>query len=458
MAYDKVVDSAALDTQLTSIADAIRAKTGGTASLTLDEMPNEIESIQTGGGSSAPVSANDVTFYDYDGTIVASYTLAQAQALTALPDAPTHDGLVFQGWNWSLADINALTRPMNIGAMYITDDGKTRLYIHIADKARSTVPLYISQTVANGVTIDWGDGSATETLAGTGNVNTSHAYGVAGDFTISLTVANGCTLGFGRGSSSYCVMGSSGNNGKVYCNMLQNVEIGSNVEEIGLYAFGYCNNLSSITIPDSVTRIGSYALNACISLSAFSIPIGVTTIETQALYGNYLLSALSIPNSVTSIGSYAIASIYASRITIPDSVTSIESRALQMCSKVLSITIPYGVTSLESDVFSSCQALSNITIPDSVTKIGGYALYNCHSLSNITIPDSVTSIDGGAFQNCYGAAEYHLKPTTPPTLSATNAFNNIPSDCIIYVPQGCLDAYQNATNWTTYASKMQEEP
>lgn len=34
MAYDKVVDSGALDTQLTSIADAIRAKTGSTDALT----------------------------------------------------------------------------------------------------------------------------------------------------------------------------------------------------------------------------------------------------------------------------------------------------------------------------------------------------------------------------------------------------------------------------------------
>ena len=202
------------ESTLSAIGDSIRAKTGKTDMISPLKMPTEIASIQAG-GSSAPVSANAVTFYDYDGTIVASYTLEEAQALTALPDAPTHDGLTFQGWNWSLADINALTRSMNIGAMYITDDGKTRLHIHIADKARSTVPLYISQTVANGITIDWGDGSATETLAGTGNVNTSHVYGVAGDFTISLTIADGCALGFGHNSNNYCIMGIAGDNGKV---------------------------------------------------------------------------------------------------------------------------------------------------------------------------------------------------------------------------------------------------
>lgn len=51
MAYDKIVDSTALDTALTDIADAIRTKTGKTELLTLAQMPSEIEGI-SGGGSS----------------------------------------------------------------------------------------------------------------------------------------------------------------------------------------------------------------------------------------------------------------------------------------------------------------------------------------------------------------------------------------------------------------------
>lgn len=328
------------------IAAAIREKAGGTALYKPAEMAAAIRAIQTGsgGGATSSVDLKDVNFYDYDGTLVASYTLAEAQALTALPDGPTHDGLVFQGWNWSLEKINALTRPLNVGAMYITDDGKTRLHIRVWDTARSHVPLYFSQTVANGVTIDWGDGSATETLAGTGNVYTTHQYTAAGDYTITLDPEDGCTLGFGHGLSAYSVMGSTGTKGRIYCNMLKDFQIGSNVTSIGAYVFANCHSLASITIPDSVTSIGV--------------------------------------------------------------------RAFQYC----------------------------------------------WSLASITIPDNVTSIGGSSFKYCYGAAEYHLKPTTPPTLSKTTAFDSIPSDCVIYVPQGCLEAYQTATNWTTYASYMQEEP
>ena len=424
------------ESTLSAIGDSIRAKTGKTDMIQPLNMPTEIASIQAG-GSSAPVSSNEITFYDYDGTVVASYSLAEAQALTALPDGPTHAGLTFQGWNWSLADINALTRPMNVGAMYITDDGKTRLYIHIADKARSTVPLYISQTVANGVTIDWGDGSATETLAGTGNVNTSHAYGAAGDFTISLAVADGCTLELGHGSSSYCVMGNTGNNGKVYCNMLMEANIGKSVSGFMPYIFANCQSLSKISIPDSCNVRASYCFCDCYSLKSITVPKTKTTILNQSEFsGCRSLSTVCIPYGLTEIGESCFSSCYClPKILIPETVKTIGTYA-----------------------FSQCSSLKCIDIPDTLSTIPESFLYECRCIASVTIPNGVTSIGSYTFYNCYGVAEYHLKPTTPPILSNTNAFEGIPSDCTIYVPKGCLDAYQNATNWSMYASKMQEEP
>lgn len=52
MAFDKVVDSQALDEDLGAVADAIRSKTGSTEAMTLDQMPEAIAGIQTGGGRS----------------------------------------------------------------------------------------------------------------------------------------------------------------------------------------------------------------------------------------------------------------------------------------------------------------------------------------------------------------------------------------------------------------------
>ena len=411
------------------------------------------------GGDSSSANQNNVNFYDYDGTLVTSYSLSEAQSFTALPDGPTHSGLTFQGWNYTLEKVKAFTHPMDVGAMYTTDDGKTRLHIRIAAEGRMNVPLYISQTVTNGVMIDWGDGSATETLAGTGNVNTKHAYANIGDYVITLDLVDGCTLGFGDGTDSYCVLGSMNNNGRVYCNMLQDVQVGTGITSIGSYAFQNCFSLASITIPNSVTSIGDYAFQNCHSLASIAIPNGVTSIGTSAFSSCYSLASIIIPDSVTSIGDYMFQYCYSlASIAIPNGVTSIGTNAFSSCYSLASIPILDGVTVINSYAFSDCSSLTSITIPDGVTSIGNYAFSSCYSLASIIIPDSVTSIKARAFSSCCGMAEYHLKPTTPPELSNTNAFQNIPSDCIIYVPAGCLNAYQNATNWATYANKMQEEP
>ena len=402
-----------------AIAAAITDKGVTTAAdATFQQMANNILDIQTGGGTSA--SPSDVNFYDYDGTLLYSYTISEANLLTELPQPPTHDGLTFQGWNYPLEAVRSAMRRMDVGATYITSDGKTRLYISVPANSepglpppRNHVPLYFQQTVANGVTIDWGDSSPAETLSGTGVVNTTHTYETAGDFVISLSPVDGCELQLGSGSSSNCVMGETGNNGRVYCNMLKRVEVGSSVTSIGSYAFSYCYSLSSVVIPDGVTSIGFDTFHNCNSLSS---------------------------------------------VVIPDSVTSIVSTTFSYCYSLSSVVIPDGVTSIGFDTFHNCNSLSSVVIPDSVTRIGNATFSYCNSLSSVVIPDGVTRIGNATFSYCYGIKEYHCKPLTPPTLSNTNVFSGIPSDCIIYVPVGSLEAYQTATNWSTYASYMQEEP
>ena len=209
--------------------------------------------------------------------------------------------------------------------MPVIGDGKTYLYITIAAEGRMDVPLYFSQSVANGVTIDWGDGSAPQTLSGTGKVNTTHRYAAIGDYVISLDPADGGTFGLGGRSSSYCVMGSTGNNGRVYCNMLQAVEIGNGVTSIYDYAFYNCYSLSNIVIPEGVTSIGSYAFSNCYSLSSVVIPDSVTSIGSQAFQYCSSLSSVVIPDSVTSIGSQAFQYCYGMAFYDFSSHTSVPS-------------------------------------------------------------------------------------------------------------------------------------
>lgn len=227
---------------LSAIGDAIRAKTGKSEMISPESMPDEISAISSGGE----------------------------------PDSP--------------------------------DDGKTRLYITVPANAmeglpppRNQVPLYIQQTVANGVTIDWGDGTAPETLPGVGNVNTTHTYEQAGDYIISLDPAEGCELGFGNGNVSYCVMGSNSNNGRVYCNMLKKAVIGSRVASVGNNAFRYCQALLSVVFTNGITSIEDNVFYYCYALSHVVIPSSVTNFGSYTFSYCYSLASIVIPNSVTAI-------------------------------------------------------------------------------------------------------------------------------------------------------------
>ena len=272
--------------------------------------------MDAGGGE--PVRAKDVNFIDYDGTVLHSYTVAEAAALTALPALPTHDGLVCQGWNWSLDDIKAMGRAVEVGAMYITDDGKTRIYIHLEDGRTS--PML--GCCPNGtVTVDWGDGTRPDTLTGTSTSTvkwtSTHEYSAAGDYVIKLTVSGSVVFAGSSSSNQYSnlLRYSSGadTRNQVYQSAIQKVEIGDSVTSIDRSAFYNCYSLSSITIPGSVTSISGSAFGGCYSLSSITIPGSVTSIGSSAFGSCYSLSSITIPGSVTSISGSAFSNCYGVR-------------------------------------------------------------------------------------------------------------------------------------------------
>lgn len=263
MALDKAIDSAKLDANLTVIADAIRAKGGTSDALVFPAgFVSAVQAIQAGGGGTIPAaSSKDVNFYDYDGTLIYSYTLEEAQALTALPDGPTHDGLVFDGWNHSLESVKSLTREMNIGAMYSTDDGTTRIYIHLED-GRTSPMLGIRP---NGtVTVDWGDGTEPDILTGT-SLSTdqwtpTHNYVSSGDYVIKLTVDGEAQLYGSSSSNQYAYIlrygSDSDSRNRVYENSILKVEIGAGIR-IGTCAFSNCRSLSRNTSSLSIFCLSS---------------------------------------------------------------------------------------------------------------------------------------------------------------------------------------------------------
>ena len=426
--------------------------------------------VSVSGGGGGSVSPKQINFIDYDGTILHSYTKAQIQAMTSesdLPSNPSHTGLTAQGWNWTLAQIKTqLTAAPDgdvwVGQMYVTASGDTEIDIELQE-GRLSPSLGICP---NGtVEIDWGDGSAKSTVTGTSTStikNTAHTY-TAGSYTIKLHVVSGSFAipGFSSNGSRLLWTGanSTTNSNKAYQSAIKAVRLGSGITSIGQYAFQYCYSLTSITMPSTVTSIENYyAFSYCTSLLSVTIPSNVTSIGSYAFQYCYSLTSISIPSGVTSFDTYVFQYCPAlASITIPSGVTSMGSYEFAYCYSLSKITLPSRLSAIGNNMFYTCPALASITIPSNVTNIGNSSFQYCYRFTSITIPSSVTKIGTSAFSNCYGIAEYHIQPTTVPTLSNTNAFSNIQPDCVIYVPSAKLNDYKTAQNWSSYASYMQGE-
>lgn len=366
----------------------------------------------SGGGGEA--EEKDVNFYDYDGTRVYSYTKADFLALNAMPSNPDHSGdnipLTSQGWNWSLADAKTYVTTydqLDIGQIYRPTDNKTHIVIEIPENTPSGLLTYYvryTQTVSQGVTVDWGDGNF-ETFTGTSAANRSHTYAAPGMYDITLSVTDG-SVSF-IGSTTMASYGSQSN----YQNRsrVKKVYFGNNVTTVGNYFFRYCYELQTVTLSPGITDIGSYVFEEC-----------------------YDLRSVTIPTNVTTFGGYAFT----------------------LCRSLRSVVIPASVTTIGIYAFNSCYSLQKVTLPPNFTSISNSLFYVCYGLRSITIPADVASIDTYAFYNNYSVLYIRAHPTTPPTVGNAQAFNGIPSSVPIIVPDDSVSAYKAASIWSNYASRI----
>jgi len=212
----------------------------------------------------------------------------------------------------------------------------------------------------------------------------------------------------------------SGQNSGNYDYTLKSVYVGNGVTSIGSEAFTSCKGITSVTLSDDVTTIGG---------DSFWADSGILRFNSDT-------------NGV---------------MNISDSVTSISSYAFTNLNSITTLNIGSGMTVIEGSVFPSMIGLTAVTIPNTITKIGSAAFYNCYSLKTVIIPSGVTRIEAGAFRQCSGLTKVCCLATTPPTMTSNNVFEST-NNCPIYVPSQSVSAYKSATNWSTYASRIQAIP
>lgn len=202
-----------LQTNLANAKSAVTTKGGTVGDTGLAGLASEIDTIPAGGGGAkAPNKYDRIRFLDYDGTLLYTYTISEVAELTELPQAPTHTGMVSDGWTHTLAQVQS-GQSVDVGATYHSSLGTedTSWFLVTPQSTSSAITINFQQDTANGVTIDWGDGSATETVAGTGLVSATHTYATKGaSYYLLLTPDSGVTLTIGGGAELTSLFGSTG--------------------------------------------------------------------------------------------------------------------------------------------------------------------------------------------------------------------------------------------------------
>lgn len=200
----------------------------------------------------------------------------------------------------------------------IIGDGKTYLYINLHE--RRDVPIKLNQSVSNGVNIDWGDGTPTETIDGTNTVSKTHTYTKAGKYVITLVIKSGSaaflgldgvykyvlegielggsmnagyavslagyySLTFFYSSGSFLGLGTETCSG---CYALKNVFLSSSFRNGLTNMFYNCNSLTSFSMPPKVTEVSTGMFNKCTSMQYydFSQHTSIPTLQNTNAFGS----------------------------------------------------------------------------------------------------------------------------------------------------------------------------
>lgn len=444
----------------------------------LDGYAALVDQIQQGGGDTIIVNNNyysdsATNVIGPDGSVLAQYTPEELAELTALPSAPTYNGLTFAGWSMTLEELKDSEPGDVMFARYtVTDDC---LLICFEVPANTEVLLGTIgtgahwDTVSGGTwTVNWGDGtSASESLGPDTDLYQSqnlksHTYQNAGTYLCKITTTAGAmaveyTTNVGKAGGGVAVLGKTAFYVK-YMALPRYFTLENCANNVFTYEEPVC---LFPTMPGGFVLVDDrWGADRNYPVQWAASQYGI--FQRTNIYGITLRPNKTSAN--TNAFSYSkIAAVYSPDGYIPPMKGSsfrnaLELRTIPPIGKVQGsytdgeAETQYNWNDAEILANSFCNNghLKKVVVNSGITTIGEDA-FRCEEaqskLERVDLPDTITSINGTAFGRC--TADVYLRATTPPTLSSTG----LTGDKITwYVPQTALGDYQNATNWSALYS------
>lgn len=268
---------------------------------------------------------------------------------------------------------------------------------------------------------------------------------------------------------------------RAFSRLMINDLVFSDIEYIGVQAFGWCSGIKKVVFPEKAITISTGAFIECLDLEEviiegnidFELEEGWTKpgifedcpVLSKVIIGRH---AGYIPMR-TFIGCEALSEVvFEERPLDTDAALTIGEAAFVRCNLDGELSFPNGLDAIGEDAFnnnnisaielpSTCRELgdecfaynqlTSIHLNDGLVNIGTWA-FGCNmDLKSIDIPATCETIGEGILYGCNSLEEINMYPVTPP------AINGEISDVrtlVINVPEESLDAYRSIPSLAGY--------
>lgn len=405
---------------------SLTIKENGSTSVLPDKGFDALSKVDVSVNLPVPIDpTKPIHLYDYEGTLLYTYSLEEAKALTSLPDQPVHAGLTAAGWTHTLEEVKAEAYGLYVGATYRTTDGKTRAFITLNARTGRTVNVDLTVDGTATLRIDWGDGSNQNVTA---TSRTSHTYASVGDYQITVWKMSGSgTYSLGRYDdvkdyNTVCISAPQTDDWGVYDNP---------------------DPLTKLYVGETDKPAERYAV-AGQNITEVLISHGVREIEESGLDWLPICKGVVFPKSVTALGGGNVGSTDTGIVNVDNLLVLGEGSLLR--SKLFSYIIPAQMDEIPRDFLAGSQSLEKIILSDNISVIRDNAFAGTPKLRSTTIPNSVVDIAPYAFQES-GIREIIFESPVPvPGRDeyGTPIWEELNLMCKIYVPNASVSAYKAA--------------
>ena len=213
---------------------------------------------------------------------------------------------------------------------------------------------------------------------------------------------------------------------------------------IGKEMFKWCLSLKEIKLPSTITSIGDNAFFESERISVLEIPASVKTIGYAPFYGCVGLESFAVAEANTAFKAVdGVLYNYAGTelVAYPSAMESNVYVAIETLNRVH----PYAFSEARFlTVFSGNLRLSNI----------GYgAFYNAQKLENVSLSNRLNVVGEYAFAGCSALKTVSCSRLTPAEC-ADNAFEGVPENCLLLLPDGFDEEYYTAPGWSRFAEVL----